>query len=140
MLADRAINNHPFHDRFYDGGFNQTIDGPRGPTVVTLPLFSLAKRQFEPVLEKDLKPITATEQELRMHMKKHTCKSNYRLGEKNQGLSNGDSRETCYSGSAPGNLKSVRTKTSKWLVFLAANHVSAVQKLFGCGTTKLFSF
>ena len=74
MLADRAIDNHPFHDRFYDGGFNQTINGPRGPTVVTLPLFSLAKRQFEPVLEKDLKPITATEQELRMHMKKHTCK------------------------------------------------------------------
>ena len=74
MMEGLAEQNHPLHDQFYDGGFAQTINTPRGPIVRELPLFTLAKRQFEPVLREDLKPLTQTELDLRLHLKKHSCK------------------------------------------------------------------
>ena len=74
MMARRARENHPVHDRFYDGGLEQTIDTPNGSVVRALSLPALAKRQFEPILANDLKPLTIAEQDPRLHMKKHSCK------------------------------------------------------------------
>ena len=74
MLCDLAEQNHPLHDQFYDGGFDQTIQTARGSVVHKLPLPTLARRQFEPVLDEDLAPLNQTEQDLRLHLKKHSCK------------------------------------------------------------------
>ena len=74
MMEGLAEQNHPLHDQFYDGGFDQTIQTARGSVVHKLPLPTLARRQFEPVLEEDLAPLNQTEQDLRLHLKKHSCK------------------------------------------------------------------
>ena len=74
MLNDLAEQNHPIHDQYYDGGFDQTIQTASGSVVYKLPLPILAKRQFEPVLEEDLPPLNQTEHDLRLHLKKHSCK------------------------------------------------------------------
>lgn len=75
MILRLAQDNHPNHDRFYEGGAPQTIDTPNGPVVRSINLVPLAKRQFEPVLEIDVPPLSMAEQDLRSHIKKRTGNS-----------------------------------------------------------------
>ena len=75
MLLNRARGDHPLHDRFYEGGYPQIFDTRRGRIVREIPIFDLAKQQFEPILENELKPLSMAECELRNHIKKHTSKS-----------------------------------------------------------------
>ena len=74
MIFDRARNDHPIHDRYYEGGFSQIFQTRRGPVAREIPIFDLAKQQFEPILENELKPLTATECDIRNHIKKHSGK------------------------------------------------------------------
>ena len=79
MVLNIARHNHPTHDRLYEGGTDQTIDTPNGPVVRSISLVPLAKRQFEPVLEIDVPPLTMAEQDLRSHIKKQRGKKNVKI-------------------------------------------------------------
>ena len=74
MLFTRARDNHPLHDQFYEGGFPQVFQTGRGPVERAIPLFAVAKYQFEPILENELKPLTNAECDIRNHIKKHSGK------------------------------------------------------------------
>ena len=71
MLFNGARNDHPIHDRFYEGGFPQTFQTRRGPVEREIPIFELAKHHFEPILEHELRPLSSVEQDIRNHIKKH---------------------------------------------------------------------